>query len=52
MGSINPHEFALEAKMDGLKIADVSPLYTNDLIDAINDFDQKAIAAEAKAYRA
>ncbi|MDE2006022.1 MAG: ABC transporter substrate-binding protein [Rhodospirillales bacterium] len=52
MGSINPHEFVLEAKMDGLKIADVAPLYTNDLIDAINDFDVKAIVAQAKAYHA
>ncbi len=52
MGSINPHEFVLEAQMDGLKIADVAPLYTNDLIDAINDFDPKAIVTQAKAYHA
>ena len=52
MGSINPHEFVLEAKMDGLKIGSVAPLYTNALIDAINDFDVKAIQAQAKSYHA
>jgi NitT/TauT family transport system substrate-binding protein len=52
MGSINPHEFVAEAALDGLHIKDVAPLYTNDLIDAINDFDPKQIAAQAAAYHA
>ncbi|MDA8051734.1 MAG: ABC transporter substrate-binding protein [Rhodospirillales bacterium] len=50
MGSINPAEFVAEAKLDGVKVGNVHPLYTNALIDEINDFDAKAIAAEAAAY--
>jgi NitT/TauT family transport system substrate-binding protein len=50
MGSINPAEFVAEAKLDGVTVTDVSPLYTNELIAEINDFDSKAIEAEAAAY--
>ncbi|MFX8637112.1 hypothetical protein ABTM28_20230, partial [Acinetobacter baumannii] len=39
MGSIKVEEFRQEADMNGLKIADFSPFYTNDLIAEINDFD-------------
>ncbi|MDE2576456.1 MAG: ABC transporter substrate-binding protein [Rhodospirillales bacterium] len=52
MGSINPAEFTAEAKLDHLAVSDVSSLYTNDLIAEINDFDAKAIAAQAAAYKA
>lgn len=51
MGSINPQEFVAEAKLDDLKVSDVSPLYTNALIDDINAFDSAAIQAAARAYK-
>lgn len=50
MGSINPAEFVAEAKLDGLRVSDVSSLYTNDLIAEVNDFDIRAIEAQAAAY--
>lgn len=53
MGTINPADFLAEAKLDNLTgIADVSSLYTNELIDQINDFDLKAVQAEASRYKA
>ena len=52
MGSINVEEFRQEADMNGLKIADFSPFYTNDLIAEINDFDVARIKAQALAYKA
>jgi NitT/TauT family transport system substrate-binding protein len=51
MGSINPAEFATEAKMNGFDITDFHRYYTNDLIDAIDQFDPDKIRAEAKAYK-
>ena len=52
MGSINPAEFQAEAKLDDLDVKDVSPLYTNELIDEINNFDMHAIQAQAADYHA
>ena len=52
MGSINPAEFVAEAKLDQVKVGSVASLYTNALIDEINDFDLKAIQAQARAYHA
>jgi NitT/TauT family transport system substrate-binding protein len=52
MGSINPAEFVAEAKLDDLKVTDVTPLYTNALIDEINKFDLKAVQDAARAYHA
>jgi NitT/TauT family transport system substrate-binding protein len=52
MGSINPAEFVAEAKLDDLKVGDVSPLYTNALIDEVNRFDLKAVQDAARAYHA
>lgn len=49
MGSINPDEFFAEAKLDKLLVKDVSPLYTNALIPAINDYDVKTVEAAAHA---
>lgn len=49
MGSINPEEFVAEARLDKLVVKDVSPLFTNRLINAINDYDAKAVAASARA---
>jgi NitT/TauT family transport system substrate-binding protein len=51
MGSINPQEFKTEAEMNGWKIADYSSFYTNELIDAIDNYDLKKIQAQAVAYK-
>src|SRR3954447_7901204 len=51
MGTINEQEFRTEAAMNGLDIKDYAALYTNELIDKINDFDQAKIKAEAAAYK-
>jgi NitT/TauT family transport system substrate-binding protein len=52
MGSINPQEFKTEAEMNKLDIKDLSAFYTNDLIDAINDFDVQKVRAQAAAFKA
>jgi NitT/TauT family transport system substrate-binding protein len=51
MGAIQEEELQREAEFLSLKIASVKPLYTNDLIDEINEFDRKAIIEQAKAYK-
>jgi NitT/TauT family transport system substrate-binding protein len=51
IGSINPDEFKVEAELNNLKIGDLAPYYTNELIDAINDFDRAKIVAQAAAYK-
>jgi len=51
MGSINPQEFKTEAELNGMKIADYSGFYTNELIDAIDNYDLKKIQAQAVAYK-
>jgi NitT/TauT family transport system substrate-binding protein len=52
MGFIRESELLLDAKFLGLdSIKDVKPLYTNDLIDEINDYDRAKVIAEAKAYK-
>ncbi|MGC2780710.1 MAG: ABC transporter substrate-binding protein [Bradyrhizobium sp.] len=51
MGAINEQEFRTEAAMNGLDIKDYNALYTNELIDRINDFDAARIKAEAAAYK-
>jgi NitT/TauT family transport system substrate-binding protein len=50
MGSINVKEFETEAAMNHWKISDYSSFYTNDLIDAINDFDLAKVRSEASSY--
>lgn len=50
MGSIRSDEFITEAKMNDLDIKDFSKIYTNALIDEINDFDAEKIRAQARAY--
>lgn len=50
-GAINEQEFKTEAEMNHLEIKDFTPLYTNNLIDQINDFDLAKIQAEATAYK-
>jgi NitT/TauT family transport system substrate-binding protein len=51
LGSIREAELREEADFYGLKIPDLTPFYTNALIDEINDFDREKIIAEAKAFK-
>jgi NitT/TauT family transport system substrate-binding protein len=51
MGQIVEAELREEATFAGLKIADYSSLYTNELIDDINSFDREKIIAQAKAFK-
>lgn len=51
LGSINEEEFSTEAKLNGWDIKDFKPLYTNALIDDINNFNVEDIRAQAKAYK-
>ena len=52
MGFIHGSELMLDAKFLGLDtIKDVQPLYTNDMIDEINNYDRDKVIAEAKAYK-
>jgi NitT/TauT family transport system substrate-binding protein len=48
LGYIRPQEFVEEAKILGLPAADFSSIYTNDLIDEINDFDAEKIKDQAR----
>jgi NitT/TauT family transport system substrate-binding protein len=50
-GAINEQEFKTEAEMNKLTIKDFAPLYTNALIDQINDFDLAKLQAEAAGYK-
>jgi NitT/TauT family transport system substrate-binding protein len=50
-GSINVQEFKTEAEMNHLEIKDFSQLYTNSLIDQINNFDLAKVQAEASSYK-
>lgn len=50
LGAIRPQEFTAEAAVMGLDRTDFPDIYTNDLIDEINDFDAAAVAAMAKSY--
>ncbi len=52
MGSINPDEFTAEAKLNDLTLTGLDRYYTNELIDAINEFDPAKIRLEAQAYKA
>ncbi|NPU66226.1 ABC transporter substrate-binding protein [Bradyrhizobium sp. 83012] len=51
MGTINEQEFRTEAAMNGLDIKDYNALYTNELIEKINNFDAVKVKAEAAAYK-
>ncbi|WP_315784015.1 MULTISPECIES: ABC transporter substrate-binding protein [unclassified Bradyrhizobium] len=51
MGAINEQEFRTEAAMNGLDIKDYNALYTNELIETINNFDAVKVKAEAAAYK-
>jgi NitT/TauT family transport system substrate-binding protein len=52
MGFIHEDELKLEAKFLGLNdITDVKPLFTNEMIDEINNFDRAKIVEQAKNYK-
>jgi NitT/TauT family transport system substrate-binding protein len=51
MGLIHESELMLDAKFLGLDIKDIKPVFTNDMIDEINNYDHEKIIAEAKAYK-
>jgi NitT/TauT family transport system substrate-binding protein len=51
MGFIRESELMLDAKFLGLDIKDIKPMFTNDMIDEINNYDREKIVAQAKAYK-
>jgi NitT/TauT family transport system substrate-binding protein len=51
MGSIHPDEFKAEAAMNNWMIKSYDGFYTNDLIQAINNFDPAKIKTQAVAYK-
>ncbi len=51
MGFIRESELMLDAKFLDLDIKDIKPMFTNDLIDEINNYDHGKIIAEAKAAK-
>jgi NitT/TauT family transport system substrate-binding protein len=51
LGGINDAEWQREVEFLGLKIADVKPMFTNDLIDEINNFNRDEVIAAAKAAK-
>jgi NitT/TauT family transport system substrate-binding protein len=51
MGFIRESELMLDAKFLDLDIKDIKPMFTNDLIDEINDYDHGKIITEAKAAK-
>lgn len=51
IGFIHERELQREAKFLGLDIKDVKPLFTNDMIDEINNFDRAKIIEQAKNYK-
>lgn len=52
-GAFKPDAFRNYMKFLGLqdKVADVDALWTNELIDEVNAFDEQAVAAKAKALK-
>ena len=51
MGAMRDAEFQTEAEMNGLSIPNFGAVFTNALIDKINDFDPSRIKLEASAYK-
>ena len=51
MGFIHEDEMMRDVKFLSLDIKDIKPLFTNEMIDEINDYDRAKIVAEAKAYK-
>jgi NitT/TauT family transport system substrate-binding protein len=51
MGFIREEELVTDAKFQGLDIKDLKPLFTNDMIDEINNYDHGKIIEQAKSYK-
>jgi NitT/TauT family transport system substrate-binding protein len=51
MGFIRESELMLDAKFLDLDIKDITPMFTNDMIDEINNYDRDKVIAQAKAYK-
>lgn len=51
MGFIREDELQRDAEFLGLDIKDVKPLFTNEMIDEINNFDRGKIIEQAKNYK-
>src|ERR1700755_3616482 len=51
MGFIREDELVTDAKFQGLDIKDLKPLYTNTIMDEINDYDHGKVIEQAKAYK-
>lgn len=51
MGFIRESELALDAKFLNLDIKDLKPIYTNDMIDEINNYDRGKVIEQAKSYK-
>ena len=51
MGFIREEELKLDAKFLGLDIKDLKPIYTNDMIDEINNYDRGKIIDQAKSLQ-
>src|SRR3954463_183186 len=51
MGFIRESELMLDAKFLGLETRNIKPMFTNDMIDEINNYDRDKIIAQAKAYK-
>jgi NitT/TauT family transport system substrate-binding protein len=50
IGGIAESELRNDADLLGLSFDDYGPLYTNELIDEINDFDAEAVKQQAHDY--
>ncbi len=51
MGFIREEELKLDAKFLSLDIKDLKPIYTNDMIDEINNYDRGKIIEQAKSFK-
>jgi NitT/TauT family transport system substrate-binding protein len=51
MGFIREAELLLDAKFMGLDIKDIKPIYTNDMIEEINNYDRGKVIDQAKSYK-
>lgn len=51
MGFIHEDELLRDAKFLGLDIKDIKPMYTNGMIEEINNYDHGKIIEQAKSYK-
>jgi NitT/TauT family transport system substrate-binding protein len=50
-GSMDAKDWIDTAAVLGLQVPDLATIYTNDLIDEINDFDAEAVKTEARKFK-